>query len=106
MCSPRTAGSGKMTTPKVFISYSHDSREHLDRVLDLSDRLRSEGVDCHIDQYEISPSEGWPRWMQNRIGWANFVLVICTEVYLRRFEGRETTGAGRGVTFEGAILTH
>lgn len=39
---------------KVFISYSHDSPEHKDRVLALSDRLRADGVDCYIDQYEQS----------------------------------------------------
>jgi hypothetical protein len=37
--------------PKVFISYSWDSPEHMDRVLKLSDRLRDEGIDCQIDQY-------------------------------------------------------
>ena len=40
------------THPKVFISYSHDSQEHKDRVLSLADRLRSDGIDCNIDQYE------------------------------------------------------
>ena len=37
--------------PKVFISYSHDSTEHAERVLELSNRLRRDGVDCMIDQY-------------------------------------------------------
>ena len=32
------ANSGS-TPPKVFISYSHDSQEHKDRVLSLADRL-------------------------------------------------------------------
>ena len=68
-----------MEVPKVFISYSHDSPEHAERVLDLSDRLRQDGIDCHIDQYEVSPPEGWPRWMEDRIEWADFVLVVCTE---------------------------
>jgi hypothetical protein len=70
---------------QVFISYSHDSREHMDQVLDLSYRLRADGIDCRIDQYEESPPEGWPRWMANRIEDANFVLVVCTENYERRF---------------------
>ena len=29
-------------SPKVFISYSHDSSEHKDQVLELSDRLRDD----------------------------------------------------------------
>ena len=47
-----------MEVPKVFISYSHDSKEHAERVLSLSDRLRRDGVDSQIDQYELSPPEG------------------------------------------------
>jgi hypothetical protein len=43
---------------KVFISYSHDSDAHMNRVFDLSERLRDEGVDCEIDQYETSPAGG------------------------------------------------
>ena len=62
--------------PKVFISYSHDSEIHKDRVLALSDRLRADGIDCIIDQYEISPPEGWARWCNNRVEEADFVLVV------------------------------
>lgn len=91
--------------PKVFISYSHDSREHKDRVLELSDRLCDDGIDCHLDQYEESPAEGWPRWMVNQIEDADFVLVVCTENYERRFRGMEDTGKGLGVKWEGAIIT-
>jgi tetratricopeptide (TPR) repeat protein len=91
--------------PKVFISYSHDSHEHMDRVLALANRLRADGIDCHIDQYEDSPSEGWPRWMVNQIEDADFVLLVCTENYERRFRGREETGKGLGVKWEGAIIT-
>lgn len=92
-------------TPKVFISYSHDSEEHKDQVFALCERLRSEGVDCHIDQYETSPPEGWPRWMRYRIREADFVLVVCTEPYERRFTGDEETGRGAGAKWEGGIIT-
>src|SRR3990172_4482659 len=94
-----------MEAPKVFISYSHDSPEHAERVLTLSDRLRQDGIDSHIDQYEVSPPEGWPRWMENKIEWADFVLVVCTETYQQRFKGKAPAGQGKGVKWEGAILT-
>jgi tetratricopeptide (TPR) repeat protein len=93
------------SVPRVFISYSHDSPEHADRVLTLADRLRSEGIDCHLDQYETSPPEGWPRWMLNQVESADFVLVICTETYNLRFRGKEKPGSGLGVKWEGAIIT-
>jgi hypothetical protein len=35
----------------VFLSYSHDSDEHVERALGLSQRLRQDGVDSWIDQY-------------------------------------------------------
>jgi tetratricopeptide (TPR) repeat protein len=95
----------RMEPLKVFISYSHDSPEHLERVLTLSDRLRQDGIDSHIDRYEVSPPEGWPRWMVNKVEWADFVLVVCTETYHQRFKGRAPIGQGKSVKWEGAILT-
>ena len=91
--------------PKVFISYSHDTAEHKDRVLALSDRLRADGVECRIDQYEQSPAEGWPLWCEKQVEAADFVLVACTETYLRRFRKEEEPGKGRGVTWEGHVIT-
>lgn len=76
---------------KVFISYSHDSEKHQRNVLSLANRLRNEGIDCIIDQYEESPSEGWVRWAINRIEGADFVLVVCTEQYNHLFAGRSET---------------
>lgn len=92
-------------SPKVFISYTHDSPEHMDRVLELADRLRAEGVDCHLDQYETSPREGWPRWTNRQIEGADYVLIICTEIYQRRFKGTEEAGKGLGAQWEGAHIT-
>jgi hypothetical protein len=44
--------------PRIFISYSHDRQGHMDRVWNLSERLRGDGVDCRIDQHQESPAEG------------------------------------------------
>jgi hypothetical protein len=90
--------------PKVLISYSHDSREHKDRVLGLSNRLREEGIDCTIDQYLLVPAEGWPRWMEKQIRESDFVLMVCTETYYRRVLGEEDPGRGRGVRWEGHLI--
>ncbi|MCX9025511.1 MAG: tetratricopeptide repeat protein [Candidatus Methanoperedens sp.] len=91
--------------PKVFISYSHDSEEHIERVLNLSKRLREDGIDCVVDQDVTSPQEGWAIWMSNQIEEADFVLVVCTQTYERRFRGKEETEEGLGATWEGAIIT-
>lgn len=104
----RLLGSNQMSSqitnsPKVFISYSWDSAEHRDRVLALSDHLRADGIDCILDQYEVSPPEGWPRWMARQIREADFVLMICTETYKRRVEGEEIPEKGHGVRWEGHL---
>src|SRR5271157_582638 len=91
--------------PRVFISYTHDSQEHMDRVWDLSERLRGDGVDCRIDQQEEAPAEGWPRWCRNQVQEAQFVLVVCTETYQRRYEGKEEAGKGLGGQWEGFVTT-
>lgn len=80
--------------PTVFISYSHDSKEHQDRVLELSNNLRSEGIDCSLDQYEDSPPEGWPKWMDRQVKNSDFVLVICTKTYYNRVMGDDDKGLG------------
>ncbi len=94
-----------MSSPRVFISYSHDTEAHKERVRRLADRLRNDAVDAWLDQYETSPPEGWPRWMRNQIERAEFVLAVCTKIFGRRFEGKEVPGRGLGVQWEGKILT-
>lgn len=93
-----------MVAPRVFISYSHDSPEHLDKVLEFGNRLRRDGIDSILDQYEESPSEGWPRWMDKNIRKADFVLMVCTEAYNRRIIGEEKPGLGHGVIWEGHLI--
>ena len=96
-----------MSEPSVLlISYSHDDDSHRKRVLGLSERLRRDGFDARIDQYvNGSPSEGWPRWMLDQIDASEWVLVVCTEAYYRRFRGHDEPGVGKGATFEGLIIT-
>jgi hypothetical protein len=89
---------------RLFISYAHDSEEHSRRVLDLSNRLRRDGVECEIDQYvNGSPPEGWPLWMERKIEWANFVLIVGSEAYKRRYDVTERPSTGRGVTWEAVL---
>ena len=90
---------------KVFISYSHDSPEHAQRVLDLADALRHGGLEVVLDQYvHPAPDEGWPLWMETRLDEANFVLMVCTETYRRRVMGQEQPGKGLGVRWEGRLI--
>ncbi|WP_159087020.1 SEFIR domain-containing protein [Loktanella sp. Alg231-35] len=89
---------------RVFISYSHDTEIHKGRALDFANRLREDGVDANIDQYEESPEHGWPLWMERQIRDADFVVVIGSELYHDRLLGDEIDGVGLGAKWEGGIL--
>jgi hypothetical protein len=77
-----------MTNPIVFISYSHDSPEHVDRVRAFANQLRRDGIDCTLDQYKESPPEGWPEWTDRHIAKSDFQVsmrekVPCISVLIR-----------------------
>jgi tetratricopeptide (TPR) repeat protein len=101
-----TEGIGTMAdAPRVFVSYSHDSDEHAERVLDLADTLRRDGIDVILDRYvPRGPEEGWPLWMDRNIRDAHFVLMVCTATYLRRVLGEEKPDQGLGVRWEGKLI--
>lgn len=90
----------------VFISYSHDSENHRENVLSLSDRLITEGIDCEIDRYVEgeSPEKGWPIWMEEKLKLSDYVLIVCSEDYLKKCEGKVPRGVGLGVIFESVLL--
>jgi hypothetical protein len=91
--------------PRVFVSYSHDSEDHARLVLALTDALRQYGIDAILDQNVFpGPEEGWPRWMDNNLDAAKFILMVCTETYRRRVMGQEQPGRGLGVRWEGSLI--
>ena len=49
-----------MIPPKVFISYSHDSADHKEWVLDFATTLRNRGVDAILDQWDLKPGDDLP----------------------------------------------
>lgn len=91
-------------TRRVFISYSHDSTGHKDRVLQLANKLRADGIDASLDQYIEAPPEGWPKWMQQQLADAAFVLVVCTQPYRAGVEGTKATEKGLGRRWEGTLI--
>lgn len=86
--------------PRVFISYSHDSPEHKEWVLNLATRLRNSGVDAIIDMWELQPGDDLPHFMETNIAAAKYVVMICTTRYVEK----ANEGKG-GVGYEKMILT-
>lgn len=90
--------------PKVFISYCQESLQHRARVADFAARLRGDGVDAVIDQYVLAPPEGFPRWIEDEIESADFVLMVCTEAYYSRVRGQAAPAKDKGVLWESSII--
>lgn len=89
-----------MSIPKVFISYSHDSQEHKQWVLEFSTRLRNSGIDAILDQWELKPGDDLPHFMERNLASSDRVIMICTENYVKK----ANSGSG-GVGYEKMIVT-
>lgn len=91
---------------RVFISYSHDSDNHTERVQTLVDRLRVDGVNVIIDRDMLpgGPPEGWDLWSERQVKEADAVLLVCTRTYCERYEGNQPPGTGLGAAAEAATI--
>lgn len=89
-----------MSTPKVFISYSHDSPEHKIWVMKLGEKLLKHGVEVLLDAWELKPGVDLSLFMERSLREADRVLMICTPNYVAKAE----EGRG-GVGYEKTIMT-
>lgn len=87
-------------TPKAFISYSWDSDEHKQWVLEFATRLRADGVEVTLDQWHLHPGDQLTAFMERAIRNNDYILIVCTPHYADRSNRR----AG-GMGYEGDIMT-
>ena len=89
-----------MITPKVFISYSHDTPEHKMWVMKLAQKLMDNGIEVMLDMWELGPGDDIARFMERGLMEADRILMVCTEKYVQKAEA----GQG-GVGYEKMIVT-
>lgn len=89
-----------MESPRVFISYSWDNNEHTSWVKKLADKLLEKGVIVILDQYDLKPGDRLPKFMEEEIVKADYVLIICTKKYKEKADNRTN-----GVGYEGNIIS-
>lgn len=73
--------------PSVFVSYSWDSEEHRQWVRRLVGALRERGIDARSDVTHLRPGQDLGRFME-QADECDRVLVICTQNYMSRADGR------------------
>jgi hypothetical protein len=87
------------TVPSVFVSYAWE-KDVSKWVHAFASRLRADGLDAHIDQWETALGDHLTEYMERSIRNNDFVLIICTPLYKQKAD--ERTG---GVGYEGHIIT-
>ncbi len=86
--------------PSVFVSYSHDSKNHKTWVLQLATRLRHNGVNAILDQWNLSLGKDVAEFIERGLSESDRVLCICSENYVRK-----ATSTEGGVGYEKQIMT-
>ena len=88
-----------VSSPTVFISYSWDSDEHREWVAGFADYLRNAGADVLFDG-NLKLGQRLPKFMEQSIAKADYVVIICTENYKAKADGRIG-----GVGYENNIIS-
>ncbi|MGX5672382.1 toll/interleukin-1 receptor domain-containing protein [Thermomonas fusca] len=86
--------------PKAFISYSWEDEEHRTWVREFATRLRADGIETIIDQWNAIPGDQLPAFMESAIRSNDYVLIVCTPKYKQKSDNRQG-----GVGYEGDIMT-
>lgn len=86
--------------PTAFLSYAWESAAHRDWARALATRLRADGVDVKLDQWDALPGDPLRAFMEQAVRESNFVLLVCTPVYKAKTDARRS-----GVGYEGNIMT-
>ena len=87
--------------PRIYISYSRDSDEHVEWVTRLAERLRSDGVDAKLDVWALRPGMRVRDWAYREIVAADVVLVIVTHGYVIQTK-RTSSGVANDVRVMGS----
>jgi HEAT repeat protein len=94
--------------PSIFISYSHDPSDltHGRRVARLAASLLRDGLKVFFDQNRGDEEQGlpWPIWMEDKILEADHVLLVCTDLYLKKVRQQVAEDEGQGVCWEANII--
>jgi hypothetical protein len=85
--------------PKVFLSYSWSSDEYADRIVDLANRLRADGIDVVLDRAHLTEGQDLYKFMERSVNdpTVTHVLLLCDPLYAEKADGREG-GVGKETT--------
>ncbi len=91
--------------PKVFISYSWDNDYHKKWVRSFAERLRKDGIDVMLDQWDAVPGDQLTAFMDKAIRENNFVLIVCTPAYKTKADISHGGVGYEGYVIQGEVFT-
>jgi len=93
--------TGDSTVPTAFVSYSRDSREHVEWVVKLASDLRRNGIDTILDEWNLMDYGGdLHLFMEAGVRDSAHVVTVCTPRYAERADARVG-----GVGVESTVIT-
>ncbi len=89
-------------SPKVFISYSWTSSAHCDLIRSYAERLRDDGVDTILDQWDLSEGQDKYAFMEKMVtdDSVTHVLIFSDQQYTAKADARKA-----GVGTESQIMS-
>ncbi|EHP8187855.1 TIR domain-containing protein [Escherichia coli O121] len=94
--------SGNVMTPKVFISYCWNGQERQDKIVELAERLATDGVESIVDIYDLKEGDDKYHFMEKMVvdETVSHVLIICDKNYSLKADSRKS-----GVGTESLIIS-
>lgn len=82
--------SGETPEPRVFLSYSHTSPEHVERVVALAENLQGHGVHVVFDQWDLREGQDLHSFMEQAVNdpGVTRVLILCDPAYADKADER------------------
>ena len=91
-----TQDSSSPKPPAVFVSYSWCGDKHQTWVANLARRLRANGVDVHLDLWDVSLGHDLNLFMEQYAAPSARVLVVLSDDYAEKADGRGERPSGVG----------
>jgi len=90
---PTRSRKHEVKPPRVFISYTHSTPQHMQWVEALGTFLRDNGVDARVDLWHLRHGMDLPQFMTNELLLADRVIIVSDKNYAEKADGR-LGGAG------------
>lgn len=83
--------TGTPPSPRIFISYSWTSDEHVEWIADLGERLMNDGIDVVLDQWSLKDGQDLNTFMEQMVNDTTIkrVIIVSDALYAAKADARK-----------------